>query len=48
MVGNSKSVESEKVKVSLTLSLPKEVFNALEVLKRQYGVGSKARVLEML
>ena len=48
MVGNSKSVDSEKVKVSLTFSLPKEVLNAHEVLKREYGVGSKARVLEML
>ena len=48
MVGNSKSVDSEKIKVSLTLSLPKEVLNALELLKREYGVGSKGRVLEML
>ena len=39
---------SEKIKVSVTLSLPKEVVNALELLKREYGVGSKGRVLEML
>ena len=48
MVDNSNSADPDKIKVSLKLNLTKEVFNVLDVLKDEYGVQSRARVIELI
>lgn len=45
---NSSGDREEKIQVSLTLNLPKETFEILDRLKKEYGVKSRGRVIELL
>ena len=42
------SGESDKIRVSLTLNLTKEILVVLDQLKSEYGAASRGRVLEIL